>query len=500
MLIPLAEVLRLPSFRAAGVEVLAGEVESTAIRWVHSSEVYEMGNLLAGGELLLTTGLGLHGRTSEQLATYVRRLAGAGCAALAIELGRSFFEVPAAIVAEAQRTGLVLLALTEVVPFERFGEDFHEALLRRKLDAAAQGEPVLEDLLTEVLAGAGLRALLDAVARTAGCAVELHDPEGRLVERSGARAGSAEDRTGVEVRAGTTLLGRLVLHAADDDRLRAVAGRAAIAVALELGRHRGVGAVRDPAESLVTDLVVGALASPGEVRRRLEDVGWACTAERALLPLAVALNPRAPRAEEAAAVAACAQEAFGGALLGTVAGDALVLVRVSHGAARVRRQVAQWHADLTERLARTPLVAAGVAVSEPGALATGVQEVRGLLRDARGAGVPPRVVWPRDLSLHQLLGAVPEARLDRYVADQLGALVEHDRRHASTLVRTLDALLRAGGSKQAAASELGIRRQTLYDRITRIETLLGADLGDAFHRTGLAVALVAWRVRTGVDP
>ena len=55
MLIPLPDVLALPSFRAAGAQVLAGRPEGVLVRWVHSSEVFEMGGLLAGGEVLLTT-------------------------------------------------------------------------------------------------------------------------------------------------------------------------------------------------------------------------------------------------------------------------------------------------------------------------------------------------------------------------------------------------------------------------------------------------------------
>ena len=109
MLIPLSDVLALPSFRAAGAQVLAGRPEGVLVRWVHSSEVFEMGGLLAGGEVLLTTGLGLHGRTSEHLTAYVEQLADAGLAALALELGRTFFEVPAAILEAAGRRQLVVL-------------------------------------------------------------------------------------------------------------------------------------------------------------------------------------------------------------------------------------------------------------------------------------------------------------------------------------------------------------------------------------------------------
>ena len=113
----LAEVLALPEFAAAAPEVMHGDPASCVIRWVHSSEVYEMGSLLHGGELLLTTGLGLHGQSGRAQAAYVDALADAGLSALALELGRTFGEVPAPVLEAARRRDLPLIALHRVVPF-----------------------------------------------------------------------------------------------------------------------------------------------------------------------------------------------------------------------------------------------------------------------------------------------------------------------------------------------------------------------------------------------
>ncbi|MDN5897028.1 MAG: PucR family transcriptional regulator ligand-binding domain-containing protein, partial [Nocardioides sp.] len=237
MLIPLRDVLAMPSFRAADAVVLAGDPESTTVRWVHSSEVYEMGGLLAGGEVLLTTGLGLHGRTGEQLAAYVDQIADAGCAALAMEVGRSFFEIPRPMVEAARRRGFVLMALHTVVPFERMAEDFHNLLLRHKTGSMTTGEPLWRDFLAVVVAGEGMRSLLDAISRAAGCVVELHDVEGRLVERSRiASRESADQQVAIEVRGPRGPRGSIVLRSRETRRRMAVADRAAVAVALELGR------------------------------------------------------------------------------------------------------------------------------------------------------------------------------------------------------------------------------------------------------------------------
>ena len=142
MLPTLRNVLALPSFEAAAVEVLTGSPDTVVVRWVHSSEVYEMGGLLSGGELLLTTGLGLQGRSAQQLTAYVDQLADAGCAALAMEVGRSFLVAPPELVEAARRRGVAFLTLHTIVPFERMVEDFHDLVMMRRLGMQRTGEPV----------------------------------------------------------------------------------------------------------------------------------------------------------------------------------------------------------------------------------------------------------------------------------------------------------------------------------------------------------------------
>ena len=173
----LAEVLALPSFRAANTQVLVGDVDRVQVRWVHSSEVFEMGTLLAGGEVLLTTGLGLHGRTADHLAAYVEQLADVGIAALGMELGRTFFAVPESMLEVARRRGLPVLVFHQVVPFERMVEDLHELLVRRAaVGSGAGGDAGWRALTQVVIEGHGLRALRDEVSRLAGCPAELRDP------------------------------------------------------------------------------------------------------------------------------------------------------------------------------------------------------------------------------------------------------------------------------------------------------------------------------------
>ena len=55
----------------------------------------------------------------------------------------------------------------------------------------------------------------------------------------------------------------------------------------------------------------------------------------------------------------------------------------------------------------------------------------------------------------------------------------------------LAAYLAAGGNKAAAAKAANLARPTFYDRLGRIERILGTDLRSAESRTSLHVALLA---------
>jgi hypothetical protein len=99
-----SDVLDDPTFRRASPDVLAGADQLTRpVRWVHSTDVDAAAALLQGGELLLTTALGLRGADERRRRRFVRELADVGISALAIELGWVFDEVPRDMIEEARR-------------------------------------------------------------------------------------------------------------------------------------------------------------------------------------------------------------------------------------------------------------------------------------------------------------------------------------------------------------------------------------------------------------
>jgi len=88
--------------RSLGLRPLCGEhLLDRPISWVHISELPDPTTYLDGGELLLTTGLGMGAGTDH--ADFVHRLAAHGLAGLGFGTGLSHDTVPPALVAAARR-------------------------------------------------------------------------------------------------------------------------------------------------------------------------------------------------------------------------------------------------------------------------------------------------------------------------------------------------------------------------------------------------------------
>jgi len=118
----------------------------------------------------------------------------------------------------------------------------------------------------------------------------------------------------------------------------------------------------------------------------------------------------------------------------------------------------------------------------------------------------PYVTSARALTLERELSRSggPE-RWARLADDALGPLLAWESRHPSELVRTLEVHLRNGCSPTRTAALLHIGRQSLYQRLERIELLLGIEVDDPDLQGELLLATCAHRLlragqREGANP
>lgn len=137
-----------------------------------------------------------------------------------------------------------------------------------------------------------------------------------------------------------------------------------------------------------------------------------------------------------------------------------------------------------------PAAVAGVAVPRRGLGELGAAW-REAVAAARAAGAEPRLgpVAPwTSIGPYRLLTALPpEAARDPAVRELLSPAHRE-------LARTAEVFLDLAGQAGRAAAELGIHRQTLYYRLSRVERLTGLDLDDGEDRLLLHMALKSRRL------
>jgi purine catabolism regulator len=520
--------LRLPALYRGAPQVLAGhEHLDRAIRWVHVSEVPNIASLLKGGELLLSTGANV-ARAPARQRQLVDELAKRGVAGLVIELGQHLSAIPPALIEQASRRGLPLIALHREIRFVEVTEAIHSRLISGHLTALRRGEEIHRRFTQLMLEGAGIPEILEALAEAIanpvvlekhGQGVLYHAVHGAADEAVLAawdtlRIGPGEEQAEaillpVPAAGGQTwgTLGVLALNSPLDEFARVAAERAIGLVALTLLRSRQeeILAARERGDFLA-ELAAGQL-DPADAAHRAEVLGFKTRADTLLLAIAISARiSRGPIDEGAWAPvwATLRSEMRSRAipfLLGSrpVHGDALVLlglndrhrrVELADLAAGIVRAAAARYLGSDQQLA----IAVGRAVLNWRELPRALQEAA---ETAQLDHPDPARVWI-DAALPDLDRLLVKLRsnedLQDFVGQRLGPLIDHDERRSPKLLETLETLLEHQGRKTEAARALNLERQSLYHRIRRIEELLEADLDDPATRLGLHLALRARRL------
>ena len=240
------EVLDLDVVRRGSPLVVAGAARlDVPVRWVHAAEHTDIGRLLRGGELVLSTGIALPDSAAE-LSAYVESLAKVRVAGLVVELGRRYVAaLPPALVAAAEARSVPLIELRREVAFIEITEAVHARIIDELLVSRAAATLALGHLLTsqaESLERQAHRTLISAI-----------------IERSGADGGEAEARAralGVEV-AGRELVA-VVVRLADAEPPGGQAAVLGVAEAVASACH---GAGVPALAGVLDDVRAGALLS-----------------------------------------------------------------------------------------------------------------------------------------------------------------------------------------------------------------------------------------------
>ncbi|MBQ1022696.1 PucR family transcriptional regulator ligand-binding domain-containing protein [Micromonospora sp. D93] len=186
------EVLALDPVRHGAPRVVAGDDGlDRPVRWVHVAEVPDIATLLGGGELVLTTGIGLPGDDAG-LRAFIGDLADVGVSGLVVELGRRYVSgVPRVMAAAAERRGLPLVELRRATPFVRITEAVHALIVDAQLTELRATEEIHQRFNDLSVEGADAAEVIRQAAELSGCPVVLenlsrqvlgYDPAGESAE------------------------------------------------------------------------------------------------------------------------------------------------------------------------------------------------------------------------------------------------------------------------------------------------------------------------------
>ena len=334
------------------------------VRWVHSSELADIGPLLREGDLLLSTGMAM-ADGDQGLVEMVDSLADSGAAGLVIELGRRWTQLPQALIAACDARSLPLITLAREVRFAAVAQAVGERIVDQQLEELREAQRVHETFTELSIGEAGPGDILEAVQRLAGAAVVLESEQHHVLDyRLGPETAAtvlsdwARRSVGVVLDSRTTWdeqhgwlvtrvgrkergWGRLVVHVSGKptERQIAMAERAAAALAL----HRLHDRQRDSAVRRTHhELIVALLADPSTpgLLQRCEVAGLPSTRRQlvgvALRPLVDGSVPagRTGRLEEVtAAVVHAAHELRVPALVCHLDGDVRALLSFAPSAA-----------------------------------------------------------------------------------------------------------------------------------------------------------------------
>ncbi|MFB7090408.1 PucR family transcriptional regulator [Streptomyces sp. NPDC056296] len=518
------QVLTLERVLAGQPEVVAGEHRlDRPVRWVHVAEAADVGVMLSGGEMVLTTGVLLAGDEDKQ-GEYIRSLHRAEAAAVVLGLGRAFPAPPDVMRRVAERCGLPMVVLHRPFPFAELTEEVQSRLLRRKFAAVSLSEAVRTELTGLITAGAPVQRLLDEVARHGGCPVVVTNLAHRVLATAGERpavddvlrdweriarqagAGTADGWIRAELSGRGERWGRLVLCGYRGDRAagRLLADRAAEALVLHRmrgcdGTHAGgsgnPGSSWDSweeqsARSLLTDLVSGAVPAR-QLLPRARAAGLPVN-RRVFVPLVVrdqepARLNRVLRLLGLPGIVAELADGAGAVLL-SLAPDQDARALTAHFAARLRSEPESSHA----------VVAAADARAAWDDVPAGLREARHVadaVADSATALDPPPVVRLRDIHLRGLVRLLrDDPHVQSFAERELDGLLRSPDEDLLSVLRTY---LATGRNKSRTARLHHVSRPALYRRLEAIQGRLGVDLDDFEQAASVHIALLAHDAQQG---
>lgn len=517
-----------------------GKSTTNPVRWVHIAEVRDPVKWLKGGELLLTTGMGV-GRSDEDQRAFLQQLIDANLAGLGFGVGFSFKKVPQAMIDLAEEHDFPLFEVPYNVPFIAITEAVSSKIVNEQYALLQRSLAVHEKLTKIVLEERGLDAIVSTLSALVGCSAVLFDFHGlvlceaayrrqlssemiaglwqqisdRRANRQNFSIGLESSATSVQVYpvVASHRIGAFLAIVKDtgefSDYDRIILHHVVTVTALELVKKKAVAETEKRLAGDFFDELIASDLYEEEIARRLAFFGLDPEGRHLIMLVDIdefkAFLTGGGEREET--VVQDIKERLHWAvdeflarrevLFISASRSDSVVVLVQSGASTTPHDVIDLAHELQQAIGgMLPEITVSVGLGRPHKslvdLRQSYYEALYAIRIRKLKGNKAVIASFDDLgSYGLLLGLQDTLSLEVFYDSVLGKLHEYDEQNSSDLVKSLACFLEANGHWGEAAERLYVHRHTLRYRMKRVEEITGRNLGSSQDRMEFWLALKA---------
>lgn len=538
-MLTVAEALKIPAL--ANAQVVAGEKSlSNRIQWVNTIDIPETAGRSQEGELLLTTVSCFHKQPDLQI-TLIPSLVENGVAGMIVSTEHGFSDIPPTLLQQASELDFPLITLPEKTRFTEVTRAISERILSERYALMEKTLQIHNTLTQVVLMGDDLEALAKALAALVHCPVIIEDPSFRLLAHASwgevAQAGQQNIELGRTPRALFIELGKSGIltqlrrsrqpvrippspqHGLTFERIVApiVAGQelygyvwivvcdritdeldmiaiqhAATVAALILLKEKAIYEVEQRLKSaLLDDLLTGDTDLQRTLEVKARHFGHDLRQSQQVLLL---------RQRDYGSLTSLHRWLEGQLNQWHMPG--LTVERTQHLVLLLPSESTQDGETLAHRLEAQGqsegydlLIGVGRAYTGWDRLAESYQEALEALEIGPPLSGEAVASFDELGVLHWLRHLPPAAREKNRFSQAIEALAEHDTHRQGNLVETLETYLDTGRNGQETARRLFLHRNTLRQRLDKIEVLCDLKLNDPLVGLNLHVAIKEHKLR-----
>ncbi|KXH83800.1 PucR family transcriptional regulator [Sporosarcina sp. HYO08] len=527
------DILVRQSFKDA--TVIAGKSGlDRQVKWSHILEVKDFGSLINGGEMILTTGIGLQQDIPTQLM-FISQLIEREVACLCIEIGDFFQSFPPEVIQLANLYNFPIITFDKTVKFVDITQDLHTHIINQHHEMLSKLDTMSRELGALSLMPNGILKILQELHQLFGKGIVFISDEAKTYYYpSNVKNLETSIRTYMEITPhdqieqkqlsvdGKNLalmpvtglgqtLGYLCLEATEkqtDEFTFLMLDRAALAIAQITLRNRTIEERKQNNEDeFIRNLLNGRSVEQDDIQTylpsmsrnmhyrvfviqvdhpesHLDEASW----EEIKLQRSMMIRTLLKRNGFFPAVSSNKNSVA--VIASFIAADHLKNEQDRFVNVIQQIQNTNEHTYLKGSSCSFGLSMVYKNITD---VQKGYEEALKVIQ-MRNTGIIDTVFY-ENLGVYRLLLLVDDKNyLQAYVQDYLAELLAYDEKMESNLFETLRFYLKCGGAKKETADRLFIVRQTLYHRLEKIESLLGSDFMEPSKRLTLEVAIMAYQL------